>query len=65
MLNIFSDNGESLSNMHTCKFCGNPLLPMNYDETEGFSSSGMIKKSREVIYVEEKKVELKMEKNLI
>ena len=57
MLSIFSDNGESLSNMHTCKFCGNALLPTNYDETEGFSSSGMIKKSREVIV--EEKVETK------
>ena len=47
MLNIFSDFGESQKSVNTCKNCGQVLLMADYDETEGFSDSGMIKKSRE------------------
>lgn len=57
MLNIYSDNGETEKNVHTCKVCGEFLLNNDYDDTEGFSDSGMIKKSREVWTVE------KIEKN--
>jgi hypothetical protein len=52
MINIYSDNGESEKNVHTCKYCGTVLMNNDYDETEGFSDSGMIKKSREVWAVE-------------
>lgn len=48
MINKYSDNGETEKNVHTCKSCGVFLKISEYDDTEGFSSSGMIKKSREV-----------------
>ena len=47
MLNIYSDNGQSKKNVNTCTVCGQELIFADYDETEGFSNSGMIKKSRE------------------
>jgi len=47
MLNIYSDNGESKKNVNTCTVCGQELIFADYDETEGFSESGMIKRSRE------------------
>jgi len=52
MLNIYSDNGETEKNLHTCRICGEILTNNDYDDTEGFSDSGMIKKSREVWIVE-------------
>jgi len=58
MLNIYSDNGETEKNLHTCKVCGEFLVNNDYDDTEGFSDSGMIKKSREIWVVE------KVEKNI-
>ena len=58
MLSIYSDNGETEKNVHTCKVCGEFLSNNDYDDTEGFSDSGMIKKSREVWTVE------KVEKNI-
>jgi len=59
MLSIYGDDGETEKNIHTCKVCGEFLLNNDYDDTEGFSDSGMIKKSREVWTVEkiEKDVE--------
>jgi len=53
----YSDYGESEANVHTCKYCGVALYNNEYDDTEGFSESGMIKKSREIWEIEE------MEKN--
>ena len=58
MLSIYSDNGETEKNVNTCKVCGEFLSNSDYDDTEGFSDSGMIKKSREVWTVE------KIEKNI-
>jgi hypothetical protein len=48
MINNYSDNGETDKNIHTCKICGQFLSQNDYDETEGFSETGMLKKSREV-----------------
>ncbi len=56
MLSIYSDNGETAMNVHTCKVCGDFLLTTEYDDTEGFSSTGMIKKSRD-LWIAEKVVE--------
>ena len=53
----YSDYGESEANSHTCKYCGVSLYNNEYDDTEGFSESGMIKRSREIWEIEE------MEKN--
>jgi len=53
----YSDYGESEANSHTCKYCGVVLYNNEYDDTEGFSDSGMIKRSREIWVPEE------MEKN--
>jgi hypothetical protein len=58
MLSIYSDYGETEKNVHTCKVCGEFLSNNDYDDTEGFSDSGMIKRSREVWTVE------KVEKNV-
>lgn len=44
MLSKYGDNGETKKNVHTCKVCGEFLLNTDYDDTEGFSDSGMIKK---------------------
>lgn len=48
MLNEYSDNGETEKNIHVCKHCGEILSSNEYDDTEGFSESGAIKRSREV-----------------
>jgi len=48
MINYYSDYGETDKNIHTCKICGQFLSQNDYDETEGFSDSGMLKKSREI-----------------
>ena len=52
MLTIYGDGGESEKNIITCKHCGEVLVNNEYDETEGFSDTGMIKKSRELWSVE-------------
>ena len=48
MLSIYSDGGEVEKNIHVCKHCGEYLMNNEYDDTEGFSSSGAIIKSREI-----------------
>ncbi len=52
MLNEYGDNGETEKNLSVCKKCGEILSNGDYDETEGFAESGMIKKSREIWEVE-------------
>ena len=52
MQSIYGDDGESEKNYITCKNCGEILINNEYDDTEGFSETGMIKKSREVWSVE-------------
>jgi len=47
MIQLYSDNGDSEKNLHICKVCGSYLSLNDYDDTEGFSDSGMIKRSRE------------------
>ena len=64
MITLFSDNGETEKNSHTCKICGQFLAINEYDETEGFTESGMIKKSRE-LWVVEKTVETQENIDLI
>jgi hypothetical protein len=63
MLSVYSDNGETSMNVHTCKVCGDFLLTTEYDDTEGFSSTGMIKKSRDV-WISEKVVETNNGENI-
>ena len=63
MLSVYSDNGETSMNVHTCKVCGDFLLTTEYDDTEGFSSTGMIKKSRDV-WIAEKVVETNSGENI-
>jgi hypothetical protein len=61
MINLYSDDGYSEKNMHTCKNCGEVINANEYDETEGFSDSGMLKKSRElwkVDIIKEEKTDL-------
>ena len=60
MISIFSDNGEVEKNSHTCKICGEKLLNNDYDETEGFASSGALIMSRER-WVKEKSFDLSTE----
>jgi len=48
MLTLYSDDGEVEKNIHICKNCGEYLMNNEYDDTEGFSSSGAIIKSREI-----------------
>lgn len=57
MLNLYSDDGEVDKNSHICKVCGEFLMTNKYDETEGFSESGMIKKSRETWIAEKVVIE--------
>ena len=57
MINIYGDNGETEKNVHTCKACGVFLQIAEYDDTEGFSSTGMIKKSREIWSIDEDTIE--------
>ena len=63
MLSVYSDNGETSLNVHTCKVCGDFLLTTEYDDTEGFSSTGMLKKSRDV-WIAEKVVETNNGENI-
>jgi hypothetical protein len=63
MLSIYSDNGETAMNVHTCKVCGDFLLTTEYDDTEGFSSTGMIKRSRDT-WIAEKVVESNSGENI-
>ena len=55
LLDLYGDNGESDKNINTCKICGEILENKEYDDTEGFSASGMIIKSREIWEVEDNK----------
>ena len=57
MVSIYSDEGESEKNTHTCKICGEKLLNNDYDESEGFASSGALIMSREK-WVKEKSFEV-------
>jgi hypothetical protein len=63
MYSNYSDNGYSDKEAHTCKICGDIIGVNDYDETEGFSESGMIKKSRELWEIE--KIEDNKKINLI
>jgi len=60
LISIFSDQGESQENLHTCKSCGEVLFNNDYDETEGFAASGALIMSRE-IWVKEKALNLSKE----
>ena len=44
---LFSDDGASEMQNHTCKNCGEILGIRGYDDTEGFNEFGAIKRSRE------------------
>jgi peptidyl-tRNA hydrolase len=48
LLQLYSDNGLSEKNKNTCKKCGEVLVTVEYDETEGFNEAGMLKMSREI-----------------
>ena len=48
MVSTYSDGGESEKESHVCKNCGEFLIGNEYDDTEGFSESGSLKKSREI-----------------
>jgi hypothetical protein len=56
MLDKYSDYGETEKNLHTCKCCGMFLSINEYDDTEGYSASGAIIKSREVWEIEKKNI---------
>jgi hypothetical protein len=56
MLNIYSDDGYSEKNVHTCKNCGEMIGINDYDETEGFAESGALKKSREIWKAEKESI---------
>ncbi len=60
MYNKYSDNGENINKIHTCKNCGQNIGVIEYDETEGFADSGMLKKSRE--NWSEEKIDIDMSK---
>ena len=45
---IYSDNGEDMMDMHICKFCGEQITLNEYDETEGFTDEGQLKKTRQI-----------------
>ena len=47
LLSKFSDDGDAEKNNLICKNCGQYLMNNDYDETEGFSSSGFLLKSRD------------------
>lgn len=48
LLNNYSDSGETEKNLHVCTVCGEFLMNNTYDETEGFTESGMLKSSRQL-----------------
>jgi hypothetical protein len=52
MFSLYSDDGYSDKEVHRCKYCGEMIGTNEYDDTEGFSESGMLKKSREVWKIE-------------
>ena len=58
MYNIYSDDGYSENAIHTCKYCGQNMGVIEYDDTEGFADSGMLKRSREVFQIEKDNIEL-------
>ena len=49
MTSIFGDGGSAEANVITCNHCGNTLIQTDYDEVEGFASSGAYILSRSVI----------------
>ena len=49
LLNIYSDRGVSESSYQVCKICGNYLENVKYSLVEGYSSSGRLIMSREVL----------------
>lgn len=49
MTSIFGDGGSAAANVITCNHCGNALIQTDYDEVEGFASSGAYILSRSVI----------------
>lgn len=57
LISIFSDQGETEKNNHTCRICGEKLINNEYDDTEGFATSGALIISRET-WVKEKTLEL-------
>lgn len=58
MLNVYSDDGYSEKNVHTCKHCGEIIGINDYDETEGFAESGALKKPREIWKAEKESIQL-------
>ena len=48
VVNDFNDDGKTDKNELTCKYCGENLGTIKYDDTEGFAKSGQIKMSREI-----------------
>lgn len=58
MINVYSDDGYSEKNVHTCKHCGEIIGVNDYDDTEGFAESGALKKSREVWKAEKESIQL-------
>ena len=48
LINKYGDNGSALHSELICKNCGENLGVLDYDDTEGFASSGQIKKSRDI-----------------
>jgi len=57
MLTKYSDYGQDEKNNHICNACGQILLKNDYDESEGFASTGALKISREV-WVDEPKIKI-------
>jgi len=55
--NKYSDDGYSEKTIHTCKKCGENIGIIEYDETEGFADSGMLKKSREIWTKEKEQIQ--------
>ncbi len=49
MTSIFGDGGSAQANVITCNHCGNTLIQTDYDEVEGFASSGAYILSRAVL----------------
>jgi len=65
MISIFGDNGDASKNYITCNNCGEILINNDYDETEGFSENGAIKKSRELWTKETVDKKIEKDKNLL
>ena len=48
LIRKFGDNGVLKDNINRCKNCGEMLDIIDFDDTEGFKSTGQIKKSRDI-----------------